>query len=143
MSGLRQTTPQEGIADDQGFRTPVMSHARSLHRLAYRMPEMNKTPKTWCRRLFRYREISVQSNVRYLEALSQVQDPTPAVRDLDASTTDTPTEDGRTVRAFNPLSRNERMLFEELLAGEHTLHGFTNRDVRQKLGLTSYPSHQT
>jgi len=41
--------------------------------------------------------------------------------------------------AFNPLSRNERMLFEVLLAGEHAPHGFTNRDVRQKLRLTAYP----
>ena len=31
------------------------------------------------------------------------------------------------------------MLFEVLLSGEHALHGFTNRDVRQKLGLTAYP----
>jgi hypothetical protein len=61
------------------------------------------------------------------------------VRDLDALTTNASTKDGRTVRAFNPLSRNERMLFEVLLAGEHALHGFTNRDVRQKLGRTSYP----
>ena len=65
--------------------------------------------------------------------------PTPAVRDLDALTTQASTKDGRTVRAFNPLSRNERTLFEVLLAGEHALHGFTNRDVRQKLRLTAYP----
>jgi hypothetical protein len=89
--------------------------------------------------LFRYREISAQSNARYLDALSQVQDPTPAVRDLDALTTNASTKDGRTARAFNPLSRNERTLFEVLLAGEHALHGFTNRDVRQKLGRTTYP----
>jgi hypothetical protein len=50
-----------------------------------------------------------------------------------------PTKDGRTVRAFNPLSRNERLLFAVLLAEEHALHGFTNRDVRKKLRLTSYP----
>ena len=31
------------------------------------------------------------------------------------------------------------MLFEVLVAGEHALHGFTNRDVRQKLRLTAYP----
>jgi hypothetical protein len=37
--------------------------------------------------LFRYREISAQSDARYLDALSQVQDPTLAVRDLDALTT--------------------------------------------------------
>ena len=89
--------------------------------------------------LFRNREISAQSNVRYLDALSQVQDPTPAVRNLDALTTHASTKDGRTVRAFNPLSRNERMLFEVLLAGEHALHGFTNRDLRGKLARTSYP----
>ena len=72
------------------------------------------------------------------DALSQVQDPTPAVRDLDALTTQASTKDGRTVRAFNPLSRNQRMLFEVHLSGEHALHGFTNRDVRQKLRLTAY-----
>ena len=71
--------------------------------------------------------------------LSQVQDPTPAVRDLDALTTHASTKDGRTVRASNPLSRNERVLFEVHLSGEHALHGFTNRDVRQKLRLTAYP----
>lgn len=89
--------------------------------------------------LFRYREVCLQSNVRYLDALNQVQDPTPAVRDLDALTTSAPTGDGRTVRPFNPLSRNDRMLFEVLMAGEHSLHGFTNRDLRQKLGRTRYP----
>ncbi len=61
------------------------------------------------------------------------------MRDLDELTTNAPIKDGRTVRAFNPLSRNERVLFEVLLAGEHALHGFTNRDVRHKLGLTAYP----
>ena len=43
-----------------------------------------------------------------------MQDPTSAVRDLDALTTYASTKDGRTVRAFNPLSRNERLLFEVL-----------------------------
>ena len=37
MSGLGQTSPEAGVADDEGFRALVMSHARSLHRLAYRM----------------------------------------------------------------------------------------------------------
>jgi hypothetical protein len=31
------------------------------------------------------------------------------------------------------------MLFEVLLLGEHALHGFTNRDLRQKLAGTPYP----
>jgi hypothetical protein len=54
-------------------------------------------------------------------------------------TTKAKANDGRTVTAFNPLSRNDRMLFEVLLLGEHALHGFTNRDLRQKLAATSYP----
>lgn len=89
--------------------------------------------------LFRYREISAQSNARYLEALSQVHDPTPAVRDLDALTSHASTKDGRTVRGLNPLARTERTLFEVLLAGEHALHGFTNRDLRNRLARTAYP----
>jgi hypothetical protein len=76
---------------------------------------------------------------RYLEGSSQVQDPTPAVRELDALTTKATAKDGRTVAAFNPLSRNDWMIFEVLLLGEHALHGFTNRDLRQKLAATSYP----
>jgi hypothetical protein len=89
--------------------------------------------------LFRYRETSAQSNVRYLDALSQVQDPTLAIQDLDALTTKATAKDKRTVTAEGPLSRNDRMLFEVLLQGEHALHGFTNRDLRQKLAATSYP----
>jgi hypothetical protein len=89
--------------------------------------------------LFRYREISAQSNAKYLEALSQVQDPTLAVRDLDVLTTKAKAKDGRTVTAFNPLSRNDRILFEVLLLGEHALHGFTNRDLRHNLARTSFP----
>ena len=46
--------------------------------------------------------------------------------------------DGRPVTAFNPLSRNDRMLFEVLLLGEQALHGFANRDLRQKLARTPY-----
>lgn len=41
MSGLGQAPPETGVAlsqdDGEGFRTLVTSHARSLHRLAYRM----------------------------------------------------------------------------------------------------------
>ena len=48
---------------------------------------------------------------------------------------------GRDVMAWVPLRKSVTLLFRyrELLAGEHALHGFTNRDVRQKLGRTSYP----
>jgi hypothetical protein len=89
--------------------------------------------------LFRYQQVSAQSNARYLDALACVDDPTPAIRELDAITRAVTTPNGRTARPFNPLSREDRTLFEALLAGEHALHGFSNRDLRAKLGRTPFP----
>ena len=53
--------------------------------------------------LFRYREVSLQANARYLDALDVVDD---------------------------------AALFKSLMAGEHCLHGFTNRDIRARLTST-------
>src|SRR5258708_5277119 len=69
--------------------------------------------------LFRYQQVSAQSNARYLDALACVDDPTPAIRELDAITRAATTPNGRTARPFNPLSREDRTLFEVLLAGEY------------------------
>src|SRR5467141_274854 len=68
-----------------------------------------------------------------------VDDPIPAIRELDAITRAAITPNGRTARPFNPLSREDRTLFTALLAGEYALHGFTNRDLRSKLGRTPFP----
>jgi hypothetical protein len=87
----------------------------------------------------RYRQIGAQTNARYLDALAHVDDPTPAIRALDALTASASSKNGRTVRPFNPLSRHDRTLFEALLSGEHALHGFTNRDLRHKLARTPIP----
>src|SRR6266511_4829439 len=89
--------------------------------------------------LFRYQQVSAQSNARYLDALACVDDPTPAIHELDAITRAATTPNGRPARPFNPLSREDRTLFEVLLAGEYALHGFTNRDLRSKLGRTPFP----
>src|SRR3989442_6216718 len=83
--------------------------------------------------LFRYREICLQSNSGYLNALAQVDDPTPGLRALDAITSRKQPLSARPVKAFNPLARPDRQLFAALLSGEHTLHGFTNRALRDKL----------
>jgi len=40
---------------------------------------------------------------------------------------------GHSVRAFNPLAREDRQLFEALASGEHHIRGFTNHDLREKL----------
>jgi len=89
--------------------------------------------------LSRYQEICGQCNGRYLTALAQVDDPTPAIGALDALSSRAATADGRTVRPFNPVARQERTLFEVLMSGEHTLHGFTNRELREHLVRVGYP----
>jgi hypothetical protein len=89
--------------------------------------------------LFRYREICLQCNSRYLAALAQVDDPTPALRGLDTITVAKTPAHGRPVKPFNPIARVDTQLFGALMSGEHALHGFTNRDVRAKLRTTQVP----
>ena len=71
--------------------------------------------------LFRYREICLQSNSRYLAALAQVDNPTPALRDLDTITVPKTPANGRSVKAFNPVARLDSQLFGALMSGEHAL----------------------
>ena len=80
--------------------------------------------------LFRYRDVSRQANHRYLEALAVVDDPTPAIRQLDDLTTRKKTAAGRGVRPFNPLARDDMELFKAMMAGEHFVRGLSNADIR-------------
>ena len=91
--------------------------------------------------LFRYLEVSRQANARYLEALALVDDPTPAIQQLDALTTRKQTASGRGVRAFNPLSRDDRDLFKAMMAGQHHIHGLSNADLRACLEGSSQLRH--
>ena len=88
--------------------------------------------------LFRYQEVSRQANCRYLEALAVVDDPTPAIQQLDDVTTRKKTPSGRGVRAFNPLSREDIQLFKAMMAGEHHIRGLSNADMRMFLKDSSH-----
>jgi hypothetical protein len=57
----------------------------------------------------------------------------------DALSARAATPDGRTVRPFSPVARQDRTLFEVLMSGEHVLHGFTNRELREKLARAAFP----
>jgi hypothetical protein len=83
--------------------------------------------------LFRYQEVSRQANQRYLDALAVVDDPTPAIQQLDDVTTRKIAVSGRGVRAFNPLSRDDTQLFQAMMAGEHCIRGLSNADIRARL----------
>lgn len=89
--------------------------------------------------LFRYREVSLQSNSRYLNALAQVYDPTTALRALDKITTRKRSH--RPAKAFNPVGRTDTQIFSALMSGDHALHGFTNRDLRNKLACPGLRLH--
>lgn len=83
--------------------------------------------------LFRYRDVSLQANRRYMKALADVEDPTNAIQTLDRITTRKQVAPKRTAKAFNPVARDESHLFRVLLSGEHTIRGFSNPDIRNKL----------
>jgi hypothetical protein len=88
--------------------------------------------------LFRYREVSLQANGRYLDALAVVEDPTQAIRDLDRVTMPKKDAAGRGGSGFKPLARHDADLFQAIMAGEHCLRGFTNRAVRARLTATAH-----
>lgn len=82
--------------------------------------------------LYRYAQVSLQANTRYLEALAAVEDPTQAYQFLDRVCQPANWK-GRKVRGFNPLSPADAKIFETVIRGEHTLQGFRNADLRRHL----------
>ena len=83
--------------------------------------------------LFRYREVSLGANGRYLQALAAVEKPTDAIRTWDRVTTRKRIAPKRAAKAFNPVARDEVQIFRALLGGEHSIHGFSNPVIRDKL----------
>ena len=83
--------------------------------------------------LFRYRDVSLAANSRYLAALAEVDNSTDAIRTLDRITTRKQLAPKRSAKAFNPLARDETQIFRALLDGQHMIRGFSNPDIRQKL----------
>lgn len=88
--------------------------------------------------LFRYREVSLQANARYLDALAGVDNPTEAKRALERVTTPQHDTAGRRCAGFNPLARADVVLFQSVMDGEHCLKGFTNHDIRVQLQTTPH-----
>jgi hypothetical protein len=87
--------------------------------------------------LFRYRDVSLAANARYLDALAIVDDPSTAIRQLHSITGRKRTRSGQSVRAFNPLSEEDQRLFKALLSGDNAINGFRNRDIRERLTGTT------
>jgi len=43
----------------------------------------------------------------------------------------------QSIKAFNPLSNEDKRIFESLLSGANTINGFRNRDLRLRLANSS------
>jgi hypothetical protein len=77
--------------------------------------------------------VSAAANHRHLDALAVVDDPAPALRALDRLVQPARDHHGRLSRAVNPATAPDLTLFAAVLRGEHTLHGFHNRERRVHL----------
>jgi hypothetical protein len=82
--------------------------------------------------LYRYVEVSRTANRRYLDALSVVNDPTPAHQQIHALAKPVRRRE-RSYRGFNPAHADDIRLFAAVMRGEHLITGFANRDIRPHL----------
>jgi hypothetical protein len=89
--------------------------------------------------LYRYREVALAANERYLEALSVVENPAPAYRQVE-KITEPLVKGDRSYAGFNPASGPDVKLFGAVLDGDHVVRGFRNVDIREVLfGTTADP----
>lgn len=72
------------------------------------------------------------ANSRYLNALSVVDDPTPAYQHV-TQRTQSNVHRGRSYAGFNPACPEDVRLFQAVLCGQHLLRGFRNPDIRRTL----------
>ena len=79
-----------------------------------------------------YQRHARAANERYLNALSVVDNPRPAYREV-AKLTESKKHKGRSYRGFNPASRHDIRLFQAVMAGDHLIKGFRNADIRDLL----------
>ncbi len=82
--------------------------------------------------LYRYAEVCLAANKRYLAALAAVETPLCA-RDGIRRIARPVRKDGRNYRGFNPASEDDVRLFAAVMRGEHLISGFRNRDLRCRL----------
>jgi hypothetical protein len=82
--------------------------------------------------MWRYFQVGIGANRRYLEALAAAQPTSKGVAALDALCKPR-TRDGRHHSRFNPLTPVDRRLFLAVLSGTATINGFRNRDLTARL----------
>ena len=123
LSVLRVETT---INNPREFKVPKVTETPEGRK--WRWKPMNKGVANF----WRFWRVGTQSNHRYLEALAQVERKGEAVQALD-DLCRSRIKDGKRYARFNPVTQQDCALFAAVLAGEHALNGFRNRDLRAHL----------
>jgi hypothetical protein len=82
--------------------------------------------------LYQYHAAALAANVRYLDALSVVGDPSGSYQQVDKLARSQVVGERR-YAGFNPARHEDVALFQAVLQGDHLLHGFRNGDIRNRL----------
>ena len=110
----------------------------SEFRVLRRINTRGRTLLRWCpmrkgvANAWRYFQVGIQANERYLEALAAVQPKGKAAAALDGLCRPA-RRNGRRHGRFQPLTAPDLDLFRAVLAGEHAIVGFRNRDLTRRL----------
>jgi hypothetical protein len=81
---------------------------------------------------WRYAQVGQQATQRYLEALAAAQPKGKAIAQLD-DLCRSRLRDGKRYARFHPVAAADCALFAAVLAGEHALNGFRNKDLQARL----------
>lgn len=82
--------------------------------------------------LWRYAQVGRQANQRYLNALAYAQPTGKAIAELEGLC-HPKTNQGKRYARFNPVTQADCGLFSAVLAGEHALNGFRNKNLQAYL----------
>jgi hypothetical protein len=77
-------------------------------------------------------EMMADSNRRYLDFISAIDDPSSGIRDLNKISRAVK-DDNRSYRGFNLFSGDDLALFRAVIRGEFNISGFQNRNLRRYL----------
>jgi hypothetical protein len=116
----------------------TINNPREFRILRVFTDERGRRERRWCpmgkgvANAWRYFQVGIGANLRYLDALAAAPLKGEGVAALDALCR-SKTKQGRHHARFNPLTPADRQLFRAVLAGDHAISGFRNTDLVRRL----------
>ena len=116
----------------------TINNPREFRILRVITDEQGRRERRWCPMrkgvgdTWRNFQVGMAANRRYLDALAAAPLKGEGVAALDALCRPR-TNSGRRHARFNPLQPTDLALFKAVLAGEHAIRGFRNRDICERL----------